>query len=195
MNNRMIIMIAMVAVVMMMGQASAGNNATATPITSTAVANGTDYINISFTTGNATFGNWTINVTNPLATNGTQLTYDWINLTINATSAARGVLVNNSTLADTGHNFSDDNSTIYIHLNTTIATNLNTFNVTIKNMDNTTETATLTGLKFVAGPVNATQSEIEACSEGCIQQPGSVAVFGTNHNRGQPERNWLWNCE
>jgi len=162
MNNRTIIMIAMVAVVMMMGTASAGV-ADAVVITdpATAVANVTDYINISFGTTNATFGNWTINVTNPLATDGTQLEYDWINLTINATSAAaRGVLVNNSTIADTGHNFSSANDTIYIHLNTTIATDPNTFNVTIKNMDNTTETATLTGLKFVAGHVVSANSEI-----------------------------------
>jgi hypothetical protein len=158
MNNRTTIMIAMMAIAMMMGTASAGINATASTIPGSAIANGTDYVNISFTTDNSTLGNWSINVTNPLTTNQTQLGFNWISLTINATGTSQYVpCANNSSI---GSGFSNANSTIYINLNTTIATNPNTFNVTIQNLDNTTENATLTGLKFVAGPVNAAQSSI-----------------------------------
>ncbi|MFZ3385073.1 MAG: hypothetical protein WA144_14220 [Candidatus Methanoperedens sp.] len=129
-----------------------GTNATAVAVTSSAVANASNAINISFITGNATLGNWSVNITNPLSTSGSQLGSTWINISSANLTPQLSVIGGNSTLLRSGM-FNSDNGIINVLLNTSNATDPNTFNVTFKNNDNTSENVTVTGLSFVAGPI------------------------------------------
>ncbi len=199
MNNRTTIMIALLAVVMMAGAASAATNTSGINTTiddwdaGVIIANGTHNLTIGFNTLNDSVVNeskwcWNINITNPTVGdwrwvnirvwNGT----DWQSVNGNNTT----FLANNSNIANTtGWTYGIANTTNYtavISLTTTNSTvHLGGFDVNITNSGNTSEWAKLSGLNFTAGPVNATQSKIvnesaSAVANGTDKMPMKLAL-------------------
>ena len=164
MNNRTTIMIALLAVVMMMGPASAD--------TDVIIANGTHNLTIGFNTMNDSVVNasnwtWCINITNPTVGD-----WQWVNISVWNGTDWQSVNGNNTTfLANasnkantTGWTYCISNETNYtavISLNTTNSTvHLDGFDVNISNSGNLSEWAKLSELNFTAGPVTAAQSSI-----------------------------------
>ena len=206
MNNRTIIMAAMVvAVVMMMGTASAATNHSHTNATisdwdeDVVIANGTHNLTIGFNTTNATVVNasnwaWCINITNPTVGD-----WQWVSISVWNGTDWQSVNGNNTTfLANqsnkantTGWTYGIPNGTNYtavISLNTTNSTvHLGGFDVNITNSGNASEWAKLSELNFTAGPVNATQSEIvnesvSAVANSTDKMPMRLALRDTNGN-------------
>jgi hypothetical protein len=186
MNNRTTIMIAMMAVVMMMGTASAVTNASHTNATiadwdaGVIIANSTHNLTIGFNTLNDSVVNgsewcWNINITNPTVGD-----WQWVNISVWNGTDWQSVNGNNTMFLTnvtkkantTGWTYGIDNSTNYtavISLNTTNSTvHLGGFDVNITNSGNASEWAKLSGLNFTAGPVNAAQSSIVNISTSAV---------------------------
>lgn len=165
--------------------AVSGTNATAEAITSSAVANHSNAINISFITTNSTSGNWSVNITNPYSTSTVSLlASSWINISSTNLTPQLNVVSSNNTLLST-NKFNSNNGTIYVLLNTSNATDPNTFNVTFQNMDNTSENVTVTGLKFIAGPVTRvtiTNISISAVANNSNNFAMNTSAFDAQNN-------------
>ena len=176
-----------------------GTNAVAVREERSAVANASHEINISFTTGNNTLGNWSVNVTNPLNTNGIQLDSNWINISSEGLTPPLNVVGANNTLLNTDK-FSSNNGTIYVFLRTTNATRPYTFNVTFQNLDNLSENVVATENRFVAGPIttititnlttsavanNIEKFEMKATAFDNYNNPVIDAIINLSSNRSQ----------